>query len=72
LRLIQKRVKNKITPEVLIETMNNISCSHEGQNLYLFDCRSDASDLLGESFGIDFAQERLTRKEIKKNIGDVK
>jgi transposase len=72
LRLIQKRVKSKITPEALIETMNDISCSHEGQNLYLFDFRSDESDLLGEAFDIDFTQERMTRKEIKKNIGDIK
>ena len=72
LRLIQKKVKHRITPEALIETMNNISCSHEGQNLYLFDYRSDESDMLGESFGIDFTHERLTRKEIKKNIGDAK
>jgi transposase len=72
LRLIQKRVDWKLTPEEIQETLNAISCSHEGQNLYLFDYRSEASDMLGEAFGIDFTQERLTRKEIKKNIGDVK
>ena len=62
----------KLSPEALIQTMNRISCSHEGLNLFLFDYRSDASDMLGDAFGIDFTKERLTRKEIKKNIGDAK
>ena len=72
LRLIQKHTDNKYSPAALIETMNNISCSHEGQNVYLFDYRSDISDDLGATFGIDFTKERLTRQEIKKNIGEVK
>jgi transposase len=72
IRLIQKRTGHKYAPEVLIETMNNISCSHEGQNLFLFDYRSDTSDDRGNAFGIDFTRQRLTRKEIKKNLGDAK
>lgn len=72
LRLIQKRTKHKYTPEVLIKTMNNISCSHEGKNLFLFDYRSEASDDLGDAFSVDFTRQRLTRMEIKKNIGESK
>ena len=72
IRLIQKRTGYKYTPESIIEAMNNISCSPEGRNLFLFDYRSDISDDLGTAFGIDFSRERLTRQEIKKNIGDVK
>jgi transposase len=71
-RLIQKRTGYEYSPEKLIEAMNNISCSNESGNLYLFDYRSDISDALGEAFGIDFTRERLTRAEIKKNIGNVK
>ena len=71
-RLIQKRTEYKYSPAKLIEAMNNISCSHEGRNLFLFDYRSDVSDTLGKVFNIDFAYERLTRAEIKKNIGAVK
>jgi transposase len=71
-RLIQKRTGYECSPEVLIEAMNMIACSHEGGNLYLFDYRSDAGDLLGKAFSLDFSMLRLTRAEIKKNIGAVK
>jgi transposase len=71
-RLIQKRTGYMYSPEKLIEAMNNISCSHEGGNLYLFNYRSDVSDALGAAFGLDFTSLRLTRAEIKKNIGAAK
>jgi len=72
LRLIQKRTGYDFSPEKLIETINGISCSHEGGNLYLFDHQSDAADALGKAFGIDFSLLRLSRAQIKKNIGQVK
>ena len=71
-RLIQKRTGYKYSPEKLIEAMNSLSCSHEGGNLYLFDFRNDVTDALGEAFNLDFTMQRLTRGEIKKNIGAVK
>ena len=71
-RLIQKRTAFKHSPEKLIEAMNNVSCSHEGGNLYLFDYSSDVADDLAEAFGLDFSMLRLTRADIKKNIGAVK
>ena len=72
LRLIQQRTGYQYSPERLIEVMNNISCSYEGGNLFLFDYRSEVSDALGDAFGLDFTRQRLTRAEIKKNIGSVK
>ena len=72
MRLIQKRTVFKHSPEKLIEVMNYISCSHEGGNLYLFDYRSDVADNLAKAFDVDFSMMRLTREEIKKNIGAVK
>jgi len=72
MRLIQKRTGHKHSPAKLIEAMNNISCSHEGGNLFLFDYRSDVSDDLGKAFGLDFTRQRMTRAEIKNNLGDVK
>ena len=71
-RLIQKHTQYKYSPEKIINALNDISCSHEGGNLYLFDYRSDISDALGEAFNIDFSKQRLTRSEIKKFIGAVK
>ena len=71
-RLIEKHTDYKYSPAELANAMNEISCSHEGGNLFLFDYRSDVSDDLGEAFGIDFTLQRLTRAEIKKNLGNVK
>ena len=71
-RLIQKKTAYAYSPEKLIETMRDISCSHEGGNLFLFDHQSDVADALGREFGLDFSKLRLTRAEIKKNIGAVK
>jgi transposase len=71
-RLIQKKTGHAYSSEDLIETMRGIACSHEGGNLYLFDHQSDAAAALGNAFGVDFSMLRLTRAEIKKNIGAVK
>ena len=72
MRLIQKNTDYKHSSGKLAKAMNEISCSHEGGNLFLFDHRCDISDDLGETFGIDFTLLRLTRAEIKKNLGNVK
>ncbi len=65
LRLIQKKTDYKFTPEQIITCLNNISCSLEHTNLYLFDYRSEISDYIGEAFGIDFTNKRLRLSEIK-------
>ncbi len=72
MRLIQKKTGFRHSPTALIETMNNIACSNESENLYLFNFRNEVSDALGAAFGIDFTRQRLTRAEIKKNLGTVK
>ena len=72
IRLIQKNIGFRHSPARLIEAMNNISCSNESENLYLFDYRSEVSDDLGQAFSIDFTKQRLTRAEIKKYFGEVK
>jgi transposase len=72
IRLIQKKTGNEFSVEELTENMNNISCSHEGGNLYLFDHQSDVADALSKAFDIDFSMLRLTRAEIRKNIATTK
>jgi len=71
-RLIQKKTDNKFTPEQIITCLNKISCSLEHTNLYLFDYRSNISDCIGESFGIDFTQKRLRLNEIKNILASSK
>ena len=72
LRLIQKRTDYRFTPEQIITCLNEISCSHEHTNLYLFDYRSNISDCIGEAFGIDFTQKRLRLSEIKNILASSK
>jgi len=72
IRLLQKITGYKHSAEKLIEAMNYLSCSNESENLFLFDYRSDVTDDLGKAIGIDFTNERLTRSEIKRNLGNVK
>lgn len=65
LRLIQKKTDYKFTPEQIITCLNNISCSLEHTNLYMFDYRSNISDYIGKVFDIDFTKKRLRLSEIK-------
>jgi len=71
-RLIQKLTEQKYSPAKLIGAMNNISCSYEGGNLFLFDYSDGITNDLGKAFEVDFTKLRLTRAEIKKNLGSVK
>ena len=72
LRLIQKKTNYKFTPEQIISCLNNISCSLEHTNLYMFDYRSEISDYIGKTFGIDFTKKRLRLSEIKNILANSK
>ena len=72
IRLIQKETKYMFTPEQIITCLNNISCSHENDNVYLFDYRSYISDEIGKVFDIDFTKKRLLLKDIKKVLATAK
>lgn len=72
LRLIQKKTDFKFTPEQIATCLNNISCSLEHTNLYMFDYRSNISNCIGEAFGIDFTKKRLRLNEIKNILASSK
>jgi transposase len=72
LRLIQKKTDYKFTPEQIITCLNNISCSLEHTNLYMFDYRSVISNCIGEAFDIDFTKKRLRLNEIKNILASSK
>jgi hypothetical protein len=65
LRLIQKQINRQYSPEKIVECLNAIECIHEMENIFLFGYRSPLSDLLGDTFGINFKKKRLLRSEIK-------
>jgi transposase len=72
LRLIQKKTNHMFTAEQIITCLNNISCSLEHENIYLFDYRSRISDEIGKAFGIDFSKRRLRLSEIKNILASSK
>lgn len=72
IRLLQRETGKRYSAERIVDCLNTISCSHEHENVYLFDYRSEISDAIGEALGIDFTNKRLRLGEIKKILGTVK
>jgi transposase len=72
IRLIQKKTGQNYSVEKIIESLNQIACSNEQDNLYLFDYRSEISDAIGDALGIDFTRKRLRLSEIKNILAESK
>jgi len=72
IRLIQKLTDRRYSPERTVQCLNKISCSHEQDNLYLFNYRSEVSDNIGSKLGIDFTRKRLQLAEIKNILANCK
>lgn len=65
LRLLQKRLGGHYSAAAIIDCLNRIACSLEQENIYMFDYRSDLSDAIGVTLGIDFTKKRLRLADIK-------
>ena len=72
IRLIQKKTNRRYSAQKIISYLNNISCSNELDNLYMFDYRTDISDTIGDALGINFTLKRLRLKEIKNILANSK
>jgi len=72
MRLLQKRTGRQFSSERIVECLNRISCSHEHENIYLLDYRSEISDVIGEALGIEFHKKRLRLGDIRSIVGDTK
>ena len=72
IRIIQKKLGRRYSAEKIIECLNNISCSNEQDNIYLFDYRSELSDAIGNVLGIDFTRKRLRLADIKNILATSK
>jgi len=72
LRLIQKKLNRRFSVDKILECLNNIACSNEQENIYLFDYRSEISDALGDALGIDFSKKRLRLGDVKNVLAAVK
>ena len=71
-RLLQKLTNRCFSPETIIRCLNQISCSNEYDNLYLFDYRSEVSDAIGKALGINFTRKRLQLEEVKNILARCK
>lgn len=72
IRLIQKKTGYAFTPEQIATCLNNISCTLEHENIYLFDYRTHISNEIGNAFGIDFTNKRLSLSRIKNILASTK
>ncbi|MCL2126401.1 MAG: IS1634 family transposase [Oscillospiraceae bacterium] len=72
MRLIQKLTGRKYSCETIAECLNRISCSHEQENIYLFDYRSEVSNAIGEALGIGFGRKRMNLGEIRNIVAESK
>ena len=72
IRLIQKKMNRRYSAEKIISCLNNIACSNEQDNLYMFDYRTDISDIIGNALSIDFTYKRLRLGEIKNILANSK
>ena len=71
LRLIQKDLGFSHSVTKILENISAMSGTHEGSNLWLFDHRTDLSDLLSENVGIDLTRKRMRLSEIKSVLSQV-
>ena len=72
IRILQRKTGRVYSVEKIIDVLNSISCMHEQDNIYLFGCRPDESDAIGNAVGVDFTKKRRRLGEIKKILGNVK
>jgi transposase len=72
MRLLQKHTGRQYSCNRIIDCLNRISCSEEQDNIYLFDYRSEISEAIGKSLGIDFSKKRLRLSEIKHIVAGSK
>ena len=72
IRLLGKFTDRRYSSEKIVECLNRISCSHEQENIYMFDYRSEISEAVGEALGIDFTKKRLRLNEIRNIVATAK
>jgi transposase len=72
IRLIQKKTNRRFSADRIVSCLNNISCSNEQDNLYIFNYRSEISDLIGKALDIDFTLKRLRLSELKNILANSK
>jgi transposase len=71
-RIIEKRLGGKYTVQKITETLQKVSCSNIGQNIWVFDHANEVTDDINQVFGIGFGRRQMTLQEIKCNFSQSK
>ena len=72
IRLLEKFTDRRFSSKRIVECLNRISCSHEHENIYLFDYRSEISEVIGNALGLDFNKKRMRLSEMKNIVANAK
>ncbi len=71
-RITELRLGGKYNIAKITETLREVSCTNEEQNLWLFDFVNEVTDDFNVAFGTNFGIKRMTLKEIKNNFAETK
>ena len=71
-RITELRLGGKYNIAKITETLRDVSCTNEDQNLWLFDFANEVTDDFNTIFGTSFGLKRMTLKEIKNNFAETK
>lgn len=72
MRLMQLDTGRRHSASEISDDLARVVGHHMGQNLYLFDHRTDLTDELAEAVGIDLSRQVLTRAQIRSIMADVR
>ena len=72
IRLLQRRLDQRYSAKVILDSLNSASCSLMQRNYYLFDYYDDVLKSIGQKMGIDFSKKYRSLGEIKKVLGSTK
>ena len=72
MRLMQLDTGRRHSASEISADLAHVVAHHMGQNLYLFDHRTDLTDELAGAVGIDLSRQVLTRAQIRSIMADVK
>lgn len=72
IRLLQRCLDKRYSARVILDSLNNASCSLMQRNYYLFDYYDEVLQSIGQKMEIDFSKKYRSLGEIKKVLGSTK
>ena len=72
LRILQYETNNKYSAKSIVKSIKSSQCTNIAENNYIFDYYDEVLDDLNKKLGTEFNNLYLTKKEIKKYLGNTK